>query len=72
MSDFTHRSVNVDGYFVNLSAIQVDVLYISFNDVAFKLFMLMDIHHYIFIWMYQWKVILSILSTKDLNSNIFP
>jgi hypothetical protein len=32
----------------------------------------MDVHHYIFLWMYQWKVILSILSTKDLNLNIFP
>ena len=49
MSDFTHRSVNVDAYFVNLSAIQVDVMYVSFNDVAFKLFILMDIHHYIFL-----------------------
>jgi hypothetical protein len=49
MSDFTHRSVNVDGYFVNLSALHVSVLYISFHDVAFKLFILMDIHHYIFL-----------------------
>jgi len=49
MSDFTYMSVNVDGYFVNLSAIQVGVLYVSFNDVAFKLFILVDVHHYIFL-----------------------
>ena len=49
MSDFTHWSVNVDGYFVNLLAIQVDVFYTSFNDVAIKLFILMDIHHCIFL-----------------------